>query len=413
MFMKASLIFCTAFFVLFSLSSAAFSFDQNAVKNIKQQVDPDQKAVGGRFRSLIIKPQLSITEEYDNNIFREANNSKKDLITKFKPELNVQTDWSLHQIGFRAMGDLGRHRDFDKENYEDQVYMLFGRYDLDYETYLSLNLSSQFRHEDRGALDDVGGDQPIEFRVDTADLRFSRELGILKLYMTGIARNIAYKDSVRSGTVIDNSIRDRRQYTGEVKLAYGVSDNADLFILGRYDRRLYDQLSSSYRDSKGGEVRSGVSVNLSGKLQADAYLGYLYQDYTGGFSDISGVNWGGNLLWNMNGLTSLEMNVERMVVETTLAGSSGVLRTKASAELQHAVMSNLLATARSTFYDDRYKGGSSTRDNQTVTLGAVVEYDMNRNWGVLLDYDYLYRNFVDGDGDYDNHKVGVSVKYAY
>lgn len=404
---------CTAFCALLFWCNAVLAFDQNAVMSVKDQPSEYYQAQGGRFRSLIIEPAMAVSAQYDDNIYRQRDNKKSDLIHILTPQIDMHTDWNLHEISAGASAKIGRFNRYKKENYDDYSGYVSGRYDIDYGTYLTLNLRSEYRHEDRGNLDDVNGDAPIEYNVNTADISFTRELGILKLYLYSTARNYDYKNSVRAGVIIDNSDRNRRQFLSTIRLAYGQSDHYNLYLQGQYNRRLYDNSSASYRDSVGYDWRTGLSVNLTGKLQGDFYLGYLLQDYGAGFKDVSGVNYGGNLLWNINGITSLSAGLERQVVETTLAGSSGVLRMGGHVELQHALRENIIIEARLSALDDAYKGGGARNDNLTAQSHLGVEYRPNEVLSFGVDYDYLNRNFANRAGDYDNHKMLFIAQYAY
>ncbi len=413
---KNRILFSAFFCTLALYGTVAFAFDERAVVSVKEQSNEYYTAQGGRIGSLIVKPSIDIAYEYDDNIFREAENQKNDKKLIVQPDVTVETDWNMHQIRAGASAEFGRFKEFGSEDYDDHSYFVSGRLDMDYNTFATLDVRSQFRHEDRGSLDDVDGDAPIEFQVDSTSAGFTRALGVMKLYLNGIFRTYSYDDTSRAGLVVSNADRDREHRIYRGRIAYSLSDDYAVFIQAQHDTRNYDQSGTAFRDSDGQEYRGGVSVNISGKLQGDIYLGRLTQSYESDFDDISEVVYGGHLLWNLNGITSLRGMWENQVVETSLVGASGVLRTTARVELEHAFRDYFMFDGYTGFQDDQYEGNasSSASDNVTYTSGAGLDYKLSDKLGVRFDYDYLKRNFEEaGSGDYDNHKVRFSVKYDY
>lgn len=396
---------------------AALLFAENIeVLSVKQKPNPDFDPKGGKFKALIVKPALEIEELYDDNIFRDETGEQGDFITSFKPEVKVSTDWNLHQIETGASADVGRYWDHEAENFDDYAVYLSGRYDVDYGTYVTASARFDHKHEDRGALDDVSGDSPIEYDVATANLGFTRDLSVLKLYMKGTWRALRYQETQRNGTTIDNSERDRDQSIYEAKLAYEMSDRTLAYAQVRYDRKRYELDSESFRNSDGFDYRLGMGMDISGKVHGDIYAGYLKTSYDDVFDDIGAANYGGALLWNLSEITSVRVSAERSVVETTLDGSSGIVRTKAGLGLEHAFRQNIIADMRFSITDDAYEGNaaqSSTRDNRTYDAGFGLDYMLSDQWKMRFDYNLIRRDFDTASGDYNNNKIMLALKYSY
>jgi len=395
-------------------SSSAYSYDDNEVESVKERHDAFYTPEGIRLGVFTLSPSLEVLQKYDDNIFRQQSGEKSDAITLFQPSVALKSDWGLHEVQLGASGDFGRFSDFDSENYEDHRLYASGRYDIDYETYLTVSASLNRLHEDRSSLDDVGGDSPTEFDRRSMAVTFSRSLGILKLRLGGELHSYEYEDSSSGGASIDNSNRDRDHQALNARLSYGVSDDYDVFVQAETSRRRYDESTGAARDSDGREYQLGMAVNFSGKAKGDVYIGRLTQDYRTTFDDVSATTYGASVLWNPTEVMSLDFNIDREVLETTLAGASGLLRTDSSVVLEHSFRDNVFVDLGLGLIDEQYEGTAvSSRDNTTYVLGAGAEYRVNNRLHAGVNYEFKDRSFKDNVGDYDNHVMTFSVKYAY
>ena len=399
---------------LLAFAAPSYAYDDAAITDIKTNMGAAPQ--GGRLGAFLLKPSLGLLQNHDDNIFRISGDKRSDWVTSVKPEVKLQSDWNLHQVEAGASAQFNRYRKNSSENHDDFAFYLSGRYDVDYQTYFTGLWRQERLHEDRSSLDDVDGDAPLEYDVQTGRVGFTRALGILKLYMDGTLKSYTYDDSRRGSTIIDNSDRDRDQYSFKTRLSYSVSDNAQAFGQVTYNRRRYENSSTSFRNSNGMDYRAGVTANLTGKAEGELYVGYLTQDYDDGFSDISAPSFGGSLLWNLNDLTSLKASAERSVQETSLAGSSGVVRTSVDLTLQHAITEDILAEATIGLDDDTYKGGSDSanRDNTTYEGGLSLSYNFGRGFVSTLKYDYTKRNFErENNNGFENNRITAGLTYAY
>lgn len=394
---------------------AAVAFDESAVQTVRERPNADFTADGVAFRGFILRPSLSISEYYDDNIFRQAD-EEEDFVTLIEPEFRAETNWNLHQILAGWRGKYAIFSDFEDENYQDQMFFLSGRYDLGYETSVSGLLRADYLHEDRGDLDDVGGDRPIEFFRQTAQLAYKRAIGVLKLDLDGIYSSYQFDDSVASGVEIDNSVRDRDIFNYGGRLTYSLSDDYALFFRARGEKRTYDLDANAFRDSVGQEYALGAAVNFTGKFEVDAYLGYISQDYDGASQDdIKDIAYGGRLIWNYSDLTSITAKLDRYAVETIIADESGILRTDFDFNIDHAFRPNVIVGGNLGILNDEYEGeaAATDRDNVTYSVGFDVDYRLNPALHAGFDYRFLTRDFDTNSLDYDNQRIMLSLKVQY
>lgn len=389
---------------------SAESKDANARVVLSDRYNP----LGIPLWSFIANPAFEIEHEYDDNIFRRDQGRRSDQVTVFKPSVDVQTDWSLHQIRAGASAAIGRYRDNGSEDYDDYSYYVSGRYDIDYGTFLQLSVQSVHRHEDRGSLEDVNGDTPVESKVDSYGVAFARELGVVKLYFNADIRDYSYDNSQRSGVLIDNSVRNYANDVYKTRLAYGLADNWDVYVEGQYDEWRYDVASSSYRDSTGQKYRLGTDISLSEVLFFSSFIGYDVRRYSPVFGDSDSFSFGSDIMWRINPLTSLKASLDRGLSESSLADSSGVILTNADVAVEHVWRPNILMDGRLRYQDASYEdsGVDLRRDNVTYASELGFEYRFNRVVRTDVEYDYTKRDYKGANQDYDSHKMSISFRFA-
>lgn len=407
----AVVIFGLAAFGAISVPVVARAYDKSLVSNVKYRSSPHYTPEGGRLGTFIVRPSVTLMQLYDDNIFREPD-ADTDYVTVARPEVRINSDWGLHGIEAGAQGSFGRYADFSSENYDDFAFYLSGQYDLDYETYIKALVKYEKKHQERDQLEDPGGDEPTEYNVKTVFVGFARELNILRVNASASHRDYTFDDNAVGNTFIDNSKRDRAQDDFDVRVAYGLSDNYEVFVAGGYDRRRYDQGSADFRDSDSYNARVGLAMNFTGKLRGDVYAGYIRQNFDSGFDDVGAANYGGSLLWNVTELTSIEAGVDRQLVETTQSGASSIVQTSADVSVAHSLRENVLLEGMAGFIDNTYEG-TGNNDNRLYTAGVSVVYKPTQNISTGVKYDYLNRKFENDARDYDNNRVMLSLRYDY
>lgn len=374
---------------------------------------PEYEPDGLRLGQLQFLPFIELQETYDDNIFRTNGNEESDFITNVKPGALLQSDWKNHKLQFVALGDFGFYNDNDDENYEDYTFQAKGRFDIVYDTYLHGLLRHSNIHEDRDSPNDAGGDEPTEIDISTARIGFARELARLKLYTHAEHQDMDFDNTTVGGMVINNDARDRTQQEFQVELAYEFQPHYDIFTRYTHNIREYDASGVTNRDSTGNQIEVGTAVDISGKAKGEVYVGYLNQDYDA-FADVDEVNFGGELLWNVTGLTSLTAFVEREVKETTINNASSFVRTKYRLRADHALWENLLLNGSLQYIEDDFNTtGGASRNDEYYGAGIGMEYKIRRGLGVNLGYDYIERESTVLSENYENNLVSVSLSYAY
>ncbi len=372
-------------------------------------------ALGIRAGSFLIFPKLEVVERFDDNIFATERDADADFITDIIPSVEVESDWTNHFLKLGAQADIGRYAFNSGEDYEDAGFNAQGRLDILRSTYVYGEGAYTIQHEDRGDPDDVAGAEPTEFDTYEILLGGYHEFNRLNFTIEGATRNLDFDDADASAGgvpfTINNDDRDRDVYGASGRVGYQIQDQYEAFVWGGYNTTDYDDAVDDQgvnRDSDGYEVRLGTAIDLTGLVIGELFVGYLEKDFDqSDQSDIEGVVGGINLFWSPTELTGVDLQFTRGAGETTVLNSSGTLSETVAVSVDHELLRNILLNFRSTYNHSEFKG--SGRQDDTITAGVGVEYDINRNFFVHTRYQWLFRESSADNADYLQNVVLVRL----
>lgn len=352
---------------------------------------PQYDAVGIRRGSFFIYPAFAISGLYDSNIFATQTNRKQDFIVVLSPEFAIRSNWRRHQLNIGARADIAHYKSHFKENYQDGLGLINGRYDISGNTYVFAGGEFAYRHEDRGSPDDVGGKLPTKFWVAQMTLGGQHTFGRFTLRLSNQLRFLDYKDVPAAGVgLIDNDDRDRREYQGVLRLSYRVNPRIGVFgqITGdviRYNDRI--DSTGVRRDNTGFQVDAGVNIELTGRLVAELFAGWIrrtYPDPT--LSTVQGPSGGVSLTWTPTGLTTVRATLVRAIEESTQAGASSFFSTNFRLTVDHELRRNVLLNGYGSYQWDAYRGISRT--DQWIRAGVGATVLVNRNANIFGGYEF-------------------------
>lgn len=418
-------------FHAFLMSSVAFSVGSAAYAQDRDPVPPQEPTAVETtwidevrdflsFGPIKINVSAGVAEEYTDNVFVTTNDKQGDFITKFEPSINVSVDAGQHDLDFFADAEIARFADHDSEDYDDFRLGGEGKLRFDANTFLFGGAEYGWEHEGRESPDDVNGVEPTEYeeafffggiahRSDRFVMRFGGTLTDLDF------------DDVRAagGAIINNDDRDRTMSEIGTRVGYRFDPTYEFFVQASYDDRDYDTATDDFgfnRDSDGYRVAGGVRATFRPELQAEAYIGLIDQDYADPtLTNVSTLDFGGRLDWQMSPPTMLTAFVDRTLEETTLAGASGYLSTTGGARLEHEVRPDLSMHGHLYFTENDYQGGART--DHVLNSGVGVKWFFLPNFYTGLDYTFLQRNSDAAGADFNENiamiRLGAQLAPAF
>ena len=360
---------------------------------------PELKPVGGRLGSFFIYPELASIIEADDNVFASASNRRSDVIYSVRPSATIESIWSRHSLRGTTYFQRTEFNQNDRESVSEFGGEVTSRYDIDRITNVRLRLAARREAERRyNFTSDQASRTPIIFNEFVLQIGAKRDFGHIRVDAIGSIRSLRYDDNVtRSGAVIKGAVRDNTIKSLGMRTTYVSAASVNVFVAVQVDDRNfklnphdpnYDPALNFDRDSRGGRLEGGISVQLRDRLYGTVRLGYLFQNYTDPrLRDVSAASYGADLLWNPTRLTSVRLAVDRAVSPNTSTQDAGLFRTRYEVVVSHEIRRNIVLTgsAEHTRIDPI---GTSRRFSEG-TYGVGLRYLANRQ--IWIEGGYVYR----------------------
>lgn len=341
--------------------------------------------------SFIIFPSLNTSIEFNDNVYREETGENSDFILRVTPLIRLESDWDNHFLALDLGAEYGKYFELSDEDYLDLLAATNGRIDVTED--LSFNARAEWRraHEGRGDVDDPGQQFDI-----TTYYRYGGGLGLR--YDTELVTvepgyeffHYDYEDASGPGGTINNDDRDRDEQRAFVRFSRLVSDGLVAFVEPSANWVSYDNKPDDEgfdRDNNGYAVVVGVEWDPDDIWEVRAGIGYQHQDYDDPrFDSISGVTFGGNVLWNADELLTLQLGFDRYIDQTTLDDSAGKINDQVAFQADYELLPNWILTGRALYRHEDFSGISRADDY----YGAGISTDYYLGENVVLGAEYFH-----------------------
>lgn len=380
-------------------------------ETVRGRSRPDYDPRGYPVGPFVILPEMVVAPTFDDNVFRDENGERADLITVVSPTVAVESDWSRHSLNFEVGADIGLYYDNDDEDYEDFNFGADGRVDITRNTFVALDGAFANRHEDRGSPDDVRGSEPTEFDRITGGVRGSHRFGRFTGTIGGEFLRVDFDDTPRAGGLADinNDDRDRNRYEGFAQLNYEIVPDYSAFVRGSGNVVEYDDTfddAGLERSGHGYGIDAGIEIDFGGIIFGDFFAGYRTQKRDDdALPTIDGVSFGGEITWNVTQLTTITGTVEREIKETTRVGSSGSFDTTVALQVDHELLRNLIVSLNASGNQNDFDGIDRTDYN--FIGGVSVDYFLNRYLFFGAAYEHIER-FSEGNAQGGEYSVNIA-----
>lgn len=377
----------------FTVATTAVAQTDSRTTTVMDRERPELDALGVKSGGFTIFPSVEVEETYNDNIFATQANARDDFITTITPAIRISSDWNQHALNFNGSADVVRYWTNDAEDHEEVDVSVDGRLDIRRDTNATARAGYEKGSEERGSVNDAGGISPTEFDVLSFDAGIYNKWNRVSVTADGSIKQHDFDDVRTTTGNVNNDDRDRNEYGLDVRAGYEIQDEYEAFaqvILTsvNYDDRLDD--NGLNRDSEGFEIRAGARVDLSGLIFGDVFVGYLDRDYDDArLNSVETIVGGVDLTWNVTPLTTVKGGFSREVSETTLNSASGNLSTEYRVSADHELLRNLILSVRASISTDEFEG--TQREDDYYKAGIGAKYMLNRNFSLVLDYDYSER----------------------
>jgi hypothetical protein len=385
---------------------------------VQDRPRPDYDPLGIRAGSFFIFPSLTLSGQYDSNVFADDDDEESDVGAIVAPNVEVNSNWSRHTLNFAAGAAAAAFADYSQNNYLDAYAATTGRLDVLRSDIVTGTLRIDRLHEDRDDPDEgedtiVGGGDDNESNLTryyrgVADAQYRHNFARFFTVVGGGVQRLWFEDIGDR----EESIRDRNEYGARARIGFPVSPRFGTFVAGRYSFRDYDDLD---RNSHGYRGSVGVSVDFTSILFGEMALSYTKRDYTeGDLDDPSGFGANGSVTWNVTPLTSIIVDARSEIDETTVTFEGDVaeanFENSVGLDVTHELLRNLLLNANARYTRNDFEGTSRTDD--VYSLGAGASYLINRNFSLDATYRFTKRESDRSESEFDRNIVllGITAK---
>lgn len=371
--------------------------------------------LGLRFGGLTVFPVIGQGIGYDSNPDRSFIR-KGSLFSQTEGEVRLQSDWSRHELTGALRGAYNDYPDLKEANRPEGA----GRVNLR----LDASRDTQIDIEGRYAIDTQRPGSP-ELGVSVRDrplvLSEGASAGVTQRFnrfsigLKGSFDRVDYDDAtLSSGTVLDQSFRNLNQYGVALRASYELKPGFVPFVEVLADHRSYDsrQDDAGYRrDSDAGGVRAGTTFEVSRLVTGEIAAGWQSRSYEDPrLRDLDGPLAEASVIWAITPLTTLRINGQTRLDETTVVGASGIFTARGTAEIQHDLRRNLTLTAGLSFADYDYRGAPIRE--RSLAANVRAEYRLTRQIAVRASYthEHLSSNLPASDYTADVFLVGLRLQ---
>ena len=345
--------------------------------------------------SFIVFPSIDFSVEFNDNVFREETGQNSDVIFRVTPLIRLESDWDNHFLALEGGVEYGKFMDLSGEDYLDVLVGTDGRIDVTEDLDLSGRLEWRQGHESRGDADDPGA----AFDLTTFN-RFGGQIGMrydnpLVTVEPGYEYfYYDYDDVTGPGGTINNDDRDRTEQRAFIRLSHLVQDDLSVFVEPSVNWIEYSEKPDDLgfnRDNNGYEVVVGAEWDPDDIWEVRGGIGYQSQDYDDpAFSSISAITFGGNVLWNVDELTTVELGLDRSIDQTTLDNSAGRTNDQIAMTVDHELLPNWIIAGEGLYRRESFNGIS--RSDNFYGAGVSTDYYLGENVVVGAEYFYERRD---------------------
>jgi hypothetical protein len=378
-----------------------------ALVSVMQAARPDYDPKGIHVGAFTVNPSLDVTENFSSNVYATTFDQKSDFNTVIAPLVGIQSGWDRDGLGASIGGDITRYTRYSSEDVSNFNGSVNGRKDIVEGVYINASGGYSLEHEPRGSPNAVNGLTPTEYRLSSASLGFVKDNAIVGIHIDFSVNNYEYFDvPTAGGPPVIETDRNRTEYNLDGKFTYEIEREYKAFIRAAGNERAYDHKFDSggfQRSSTGYEFDAGAALSVSSKIDAEVYVGYLDQSFDDpAFSPAKGLAFGADLLWNVDGLTSVRGSVSRTVEETIVTQASSFVQSSVTLGVEHELLRNVLLGANLNYAHQAYQSFGRVDNIYGVTL--LGKYLLNRYLATSLNIGYTKKT---------SNAIGISQLAEY
>lgn len=407
--------------LLATLPDAALAQEQGSKLEAENEQPPKLEPVGARVGAFRAFLGLDAGATYDDNVYATDGGKRDDTFFKISPSVRLTSDTSSYKLNFSAGADRYEYSKLNNESRTDWNVKGDVVAELLRDTSVTFNAGFRRATEERGAPDSPAtARSPVRYEGFNAGGGLAREVGRLQARTIVDYEKLDYKDGRQgNGVAINNDDRDRQYVAVGGELSYEFSPGYRFYTRGLYDRvayRLPFDDAGFNRDAKGYRLTGGVKFDLTNVISGSAFVGYMHRNYKSPvFRNYGGLAYGANLRWNPSRLTTIFIDANRGIQETTQVGYRGFISTNAGVRVEHDLTRFIQLKAGLRYDKNKYMTLPLViaRDDDLIFGNIGLNYLLSRQVSFGASYEYGKRTSNAPNADYTRNRATAYVKLTF
>jgi hypothetical protein len=390
-------------------------FDRGRNVSVLSRPRPDYDPLGIRAGGFMIYPRLDLGGGFSDNIYLSEGEKTADAFALIAPSVRAQSDWSRHQVS--ATGGAAFRRYFGNPRRNENTWNagLLGRADIGVnnsvtgEVQAGKIFESPFSGEVNSTVAALSSYQYLTLSVRGQMVRDRNRFTLAYTRNSYDFNDVALTSNVD----IDQSNRDRviNGVVGQAERAF--SPSASFFGQVSYSHTDYSQPLAAGVDNRGSDgyrALAGVSIDLAAVMRGSAGIGYTVRNFSSPlYDDVKGLSVDARLEYFFSELTTFTLRANRVIQDSTLANTSAYFDNRASLQVDHELLRNLILGASGEFSYQDYIGTEEV--NKVYRIGTRARYLISPLLQTSLGISYAGRNRTGGpfEGSLNEFRVEASV----
>ena len=363
--------------------------------------DPEAVRVG----AFELWSSLGLSAEHNDNVFATESNAVSDTIFRIRPEAELRSNWSSHELAIGASAD---HREYDELSSETTTdYNTYARGRLDVQRSLQLHgrVASEHNTESRYEPASATSPEPAQFEVFGVEAGATFRSDRFMLDGRAGVRESDFEDDVNFG------FRDLEETYYNGRASYAISPNVAVFVQGRHSELDYDITSVPNRDGTRSSAEVGASFELEAPFRGEIAVGSLKDEKDDPtLNDTEGLSVATSVMWFPTQLTTVTFRANRSTFDPGLVTSPTAVGTTVSARVDHELRRNILLFGEVEV--GKYDFEDITREDDFTNVSLGAGYKLNKHARVEASYHYHDRSedFGATDRNISQNIFGIGLR---
>lgn len=345
--------------------------------------------------------------EANDNVFAVRDGEQDDVILLARPSFELQREGEQWRFELDGFFQHQYYTDGTNDHVTEGGANAGATVNFSDSHLLTASLGYLRNVQERVDPDEAGGQQPEEDRT-YAQLLHYVEFGRFSLRTIVEARHFDF-------LTLGDDDRDRLEHSGSLRLRYAASDIFTPFVGLDYTRiNFQDPVDDSGFDRDGNRfaAKAGFLYRPHDRFYLQFAAGGVHHSLESAvFEDFNSLILEADMVWNINGKTSLVLDIGQSENVTTLSRASTRIRRSGDLRLEHLISPRWAVFASAGLREDLFKG--RTRKDDFVVGAVGLEWLAAKGVNVFADYRFTERFSTDPREDYELNSVRLGARISF